>query len=241
MSACKNSSCACTFQSPPEIKAVIERIEDSIQKDSMDYYSMQKYGYNLGNTFLTSDRRLKLYLRTLKRHYHQLITCKDTTLNCKSVSTLTKSVNRIINLMPCHKEVPRKLEVDKSNLVSWVVLNPNCVSKERWESCVCGMIPKYTLTVKNFEELCNLIFEIKTEIVNCDLQYALSFKEIDCKIDTSLKKELINCGLSVPLINKAIDCGLTFKHIDGELGLVGVNGVKLKLTDITGLDTGCLT
>jgi len=218
----------------------MRKIETALQKDSMDYYAFQKYGYNLNNTFTSSDRKLYLYHRTISRHYHNLITCGRTTLTCKSMSNLFKSVNRVINTMSCHKNDPPIQTIDSSGLATWVALNPDKVSKERWESCICGMIPKYTIGVKNFKELCDLIVELQLELTNCDIQAQITSTPINCDIEPKLLLELQKCGLSVPVINKAINCGLTFRYIDGELGFTGVNGVKLTFEDITNLDTGCL-
>lgn len=230
--SCKNSGCQCTFQTPEEINSVIHTVENALQKDSMDYYALQRYGYNLHNTFTTSGRELYLYLRTLKRHYHSIVTCNSSTLSCKNVSNLIKSTNRIVNTMSCHKTEPKTLILGEKDL-SWVAANPQCVPKEKWESCICNMIPKYTIEVQNFNDICSLLFELKTELINCDVD--LTLKNAD------LKTTLIDCGIDATLIKKAIDCGLTFRYVDDEIGLVGANGIKLKLKDITGLDDGCLT
>lgn len=239
--ACKSSTCTCTFRKPEDIREAIKAIDDAIQKESRDNFAKEKYGYNLANTFLKSGRELYHYRRVLARHYYSLVTCNESNLKCDTVSKLLKSANRVIDLIGCGKETPQVLWVDDKNLQSWVAANPNCVSREKWESCICGMIPAYTISVKNFDELCTLIFDLKMSLINCDIQAALKYKEIDCSISSSLKNDLMNHGVSPLLIKKAIDCGLSFKKSGGEYSLVGVNGVNLKFKDITGLDTGCLT
>ena len=142
--------------------------------------------------------------------------------------------------MSCHKKETPVQEVDSSQMNTWVFTNPNCVSKERWEIAVCGMIPKYTIGVKSFKELCDLIVEMQVQLVNCDITASTTVEFLDCNIEPKLYLELINCGLTAPIIKKAVDCGLTFRYLGGELGVVGVNGVKLTFKDITNLDTGCL-
>lgn len=238
--SCKADTCKCTFQTTEEVRQVLQKVEDFLHKESLDYYAFLKFGYNLSNGFLTADNKLSLYHRTLKRHYYSLVSCGRSTLKCKQVSSLIKSINRVMDTKVVKKQFST-LEVDDSGLNTWIALNPNCVPMERWESCICAMVPQYKLNVTNFKELCEIIVDIQKSVVNCDINAPITLTYKDCNIEATLAKELIDCGLDVPLINKAIDCGLTFKYIDGEIGIVGVNGVKISFKDITDMDTSCLT
>lgn len=167
---------------------------------------------------------LERLLVTYKKGYTPLIN------ECHIENTLFKLESLLgINCCFGSRKDLQKVVVD----TQWVINNPNCVVKEKWQKCY-----KETLEDLGFDleispvtdAQCELAFNLYKKGIPCDLEVNVSIDQVDCELEvknlkaefkdctltTNIYKELIDCGLNPEVIKKTYECGLSLKFKDKE-------------------------
>lgn len=222
--SCANGNCDCRGFSFEEIPPIIERMDNVRHAVSLMYVREKQWGFDSCNNFedYESNKELDLYRRVLDRHLRFYYLGSKGSLKCPQLTNIVSRINLVLNLTPCQQE-NRVLERDDNDVDSWVLLNPNCVRRERWEFCALRKMPKLKLNVtpnnnclnvvyelsKN-DILCDISYDIESEVKNCRKQYNILKKEIDCELDYKLYKAVRDCGITDGIVRKILDCGMKF-------------------------------
>lgn len=248
------SVCCCGNRDAAEINAVITKLENALQYNSVLYGRWLKWGYNSPDRFL-QEKRAELWLRTLRRHYRNLVLERDVTLKCADLNRMMKQINDYINLSECGKVIST-VKIDETGEAAWIALNPTCVSMEKWEKCVYSTFPALQLTVTKeaahtilydlirTDVFCDVVYDLQKKEYNednCRIEYDLLKTETNCSLTYDMFRQAQECGLTYDTIRKAIDCSLTFDtDRDDIMCVLRADGSLLKFTDLEGVDLSCL-
>jgi hypothetical protein len=224
--SCTGKRCECRGFSFEEIPPIIERMDNVRHTVSLMYVRDKQWGFNTCNTFeeYESNKELDLYRRVLDRHLRFYYLGSKGSLKCTQLTEVVRKTNHLINLTPCDTHDP-VLETDNSGLDSWVLLNPNCVPRQRWEFCALRKLPTIKVTATENNNCMNIVYELAAREILCDLTYEIQQdndktdctidynilkQEISCDIDYDLYQSIRDCGITDGIIRKVLDCGLNF-------------------------------
>jgi hypothetical protein len=190
------------------------------------YVRNKRWGFDACNEFDNYEwtKELDLYTRVLDRTINSRVLGGEGSIGCKKLRQVVQRVNELVQLYPCGEAHDYTVDIDKSGLAAWTILNPTCVPRQRWEFCLLKEAPKlkvtavdktsnctnivYTLAVEKI--LCDIAYQIQQtpEDVDCKIEYNILVNEIDCNIDYDLYKSVRNCGVSDGIVRQVISCGL---------------------------------
>lgn len=139
-------------------------------------------------------QEVQTYHRLLDEEYVCIQLGGEPCLTAAELQTLFEKVNRIT--VSCESITPRPdLETDETYVDGWILQNPYCVAREKWEYLA-------------YDILCNLQLEVQLidKTVACDLTLDISRKDIVCDIMVAIDICQKNCDLNLEVTRK--DCRL---------------------------------
>jgi len=85
--------------------------------------------------------------------------------------------------------------VDECGVEKWLIRNPCCASKERWEKFAFGVCKDLKLNIEHVPTRCDFILELVREAIPMDIIFSLAIckemqKDVDLKLIRSSSKEL---------------------------------------------------
>lgn len=128
---------------------------------------------------------------------------------CLNEDDLRNLESRIRNLAAiCNLKNEEDQVVDSSKREEWILNNPYCVSKERWEHLSYAIFCKLDLVIENvkLEDACNIAVDFKTEKLSCDLLVKIDKYSEKCDLDLSIDTVQEKCHLEFRIISKINPC-----------------------------------
>lgn len=219
----KESCCVCY---DPKLDLLIYQSKSKLEKLSNEIVKFKCYGYSCDKKAEEKSDLLLNYLRVLSDENRNINLGGKPCLNCYNLQALAEKVRQLAHDCDiiCRKDV-LKVE-DELIRNKWIMANPHCVSRERWEKLsyiVCDIFDieisaedvtencDIDLEVLSIEEACDLSFELSRNIIPCDVMIAVSvFKEV-CDLDLKVSRDEIECEIDFNLLIEQIECDLTLK------------------------------
>jgi hypothetical protein len=207
---------------------IVQGVETFKHAHSIGYYRDKKYGFDQNNRFLDYrvNKELDLYTRVLNRTMRVQFLGGESTIDCKNITVIVKRINEIVNLFPCEATTDVTVDVDNSNETTWIINNPDCVNRQRWEFCLLKTAPSLSIQVTDVTSRCDIVYTLVKNKILCDITYGITTEAKDCNIDYEIYKEVIDCGIDPTVIRKVIDCGLDFRFSMKDTQPCIINGTE---------------
>lgn len=151
---------------------------------------------------------LLIYLDILNQEFINTSLGGFSCLNCCDEQHLKEKVLSL--LRQCDTNSRFDFIKDTSSVDKWIINNPFCVSREKWEKFayrVCGIL---NLEIKSTEVVCDITFDIVKKILPCDVILAISVYEQVCNLGLSISRDEKECKLDFKILKNEIPCDLTF-------------------------------
>lgn len=226
---CNHCEKTCNYPLAEELMVLIERINSFVFNKGSDYGQYLGFGYPL--TCLDKTKKLLVYKDILvKMHNYLLWEEKGLKVShpvCPNEYPKLKS--EIISIIGNQSIEHYNESRDESNLDSWLLLNPRCVSFDRWKRVFYNMcfVPEIKVTpvlekeckfiyniVSKEKKECSVIYKSISDIdKKCEVNYVSRIKESQCKIDYDTKIKESKCNINYNTYLKALKCGFTAKSI----------------------------
>ena len=258
-STCCNDKKICSIHSYRSIDELTYRIKQRLNFLSREKLNNLFYGYKCAADIDTEIKKLSTYKEVLDRTKISFLHIGKSCNDDETIQRVVERVNKVIGKTSCPKK-RLDIKIDDSGLDRYMLSRPACISYDSWNTFsrkICGKIG-FTLTAER--QTCNVMFEISSKIIPCDLLYSLSVhRELcntrykvkrsaaECKLDWKLLLEGNNScdldfktymcyvkddNLSYPIIDKVYKSGLSLAKVDGETILCSPLD-NYKLTEIT--------
>lgn len=126
---------------------------------------------------------LQHYRKIIEREYRRIQLGGEGCLTCEERQLLFEKIN--ILSYACDRDMRPDLIVDDSNLEIWMILNPYCIAREKWEyllyDVACNL--ELEVTICNKKEICNITFDIIKKDIPCDIAMAVSICNKKCDLE----------------------------------------------------------
>lgn len=201
------------------------------------------YGYkSLWNNYCEEDaKKISVFSELIEEFYVSLFQDKSTCLCDTEVENIIQKINKLLPLSCARIDAFDYLNLDKSNLDTWIKQHPTCVSFEKWERATIKFTPKFSIkvnqveckvaynflvkevkcdlvaSIKAVQNNCKLKYDVKATENDCKLNYEILAKSTDCKLDYKTYAHLINCGVDYKVVADLVSCGLNFKVKNNEI------------------------
>lgn len=232
----KEKCCICY---DPKLDALIYQSKATLEKLSNEIVKALSYGYSCDKKAESKMDLLQNYLYVLEDENRKIALGGKPCLNCYVLQALAEKVRKLT--ASCNMGQRKDLIVDKSGVDLWLIDNPYCVSRKKWEriaNIVCEAFNldieiknitddcDLSLDIMSMETACDLTFEIVRNLIPCDIMLAISAyneacdlgleitrSEEECKIDFDLLVEEVECDLDLKAYQTLIECNLSFDII----------------------------
>ena len=177
----------------------------------------------------THSKELNMYHMVLYNSYKSLLLFNTKNLSCNKLHNILKKVDTLINLSSCSTVyMDDTICRDYSKLPEWIISNPGCAPREKWESYIDSLVirPKsivqnissvpldktgilsivYDLTVTN--RLCEVTYTLQKQNKLCDTSFVLEINQKDCRKRFNILKKETNCDITFGLYKKLISCNI---------------------------------
>lgn len=221
------------------LDVLIYQSKATLGKLSNEIVKARFYGYSCDKRAVAKMDLLQNYLNVLEDENRKIVLGGKPCLDCYDMQSLAERVRKITT--SCDINGRKDITVDESGVDAWLISNPYCVSRERWERIayiICEAV-KLDITivdstedcdldveVMTVEQVCDITFEIVRNIIPCDIMVALSVHkemcdigltivrtEEECKLDFNILVSEVECNIDFEFYKKLIDCNLSFDII----------------------------
>ena len=223
---CQPELACCGDITIKDIQALLYDMKYAVSEKSEKWINHLCYGYGDCNA-VEDINKLRIYRKTVENYYRQLLTSSTPCLTCREFEEMYSEILDITNSCTIIKGLD--LKVDKTARPAWIQSNPYCVNKEAWEKLayhVCDTIDITITSTDIVDVTCDLVFDIKTQVIDCtalavfsmysqvcDLGLTLNITEEDCTAGYGLVVRRYNCEMDFKTYMKVVDCGMSPKMI----------------------------
>lgn len=182
--------------------------------------SRLEYGYGCECDEKNTLERLEGYVVSLERIKKQFLKGDIDCQKCKNTQRLIEKI-RDIAADYCLDGFEDITE-DKTLQQQWLLKNPYCVVRERYERLaylLCGQL-KVDFKVVTPKDVCNLAYDIAAKTFDCDLLATVAAQKTVCDLGYELKMTKEDCKISFDAIQKKTNCNL---NLDTYSRLVNCN------------------
>lgn len=233
-----NKNCTACYN--PELDRLIYGIKYTLEKLSGEVVKSFEFGFSCDKNAKSKIETLNAYLLVLQNETNILSLGGEACLKPYYLQSLAEKVRKLT--LSCDLSERKDQIVDRSKEHEWIIQNPYCVTREKWEKVAYTICDTLKLDVKvtkdsekdcdlkinvlSEEEVCNLSFEVVRTIIPCDIILAISvYKQVcdlnlevsrteeECRLDFNILAEQVNCDLDLQAYNQLVDCNLSFDII----------------------------
>lgn len=203
--------------------------------------SKLEYGYGCECNEKETLNRLNGYIASLERIKKQFLSGDFGCQKCKDTQRLVEKV-RDIAADYCLDQY-EDLTTDDSLKEQWVLKNPYCVPRERYEKLaylVCGKL-QVDFKVTTTKDVCNLAYDIAVKKIDCntlatiaaqkktcDLGYKLKMTKKECKLSFDASQVKKNCGMTLDAYSNLIKCNISPSFIQ----TICESGLSIDLNEV---------
>jgi len=222
----KDKCCICYN---PKLDALIYQSKVTLEKLSNEIVKAKLYGYSCDKLAEPKMDLLQNYLRILEDDNRKVTLGGIACLSCNDEQSLAEKIRKLttgcsINIASDGRIFGNRkdLVINSSAEESWIIKNPYCASREKWEKISYAVCQSLTLDIQS-ENLTDFInnspaFDIddyQLAITNCDSDKIKEYNELakkyaGCDLDFEILTVEQACNLSLELVKNIIPCDIIF-------------------------------
>lgn len=202
----------------------------NVRLSELSYKKVQNlfYGYYKGFDLDTEINKITVLRKAILRHKLGYYISEGSCICSDNLQRIIEKVIKEIGKASC-PSVRKDVQIDDSGLEAYLMTKPACVSYDTWNKFARGLCGEIGFTLTAEKEICDITFDISTEVIPCNLLYTLSiYKEMcdlgykvnrtddECKIDFDILAERhCNLNLSFKDFKTLVkDCNMSLNTID---------------------------
>lgn len=207
-----------------------------------------KYGYP--SDFSLSEYQIyKYYKVVLDRHIKSLLTKSEPCLKENVVQCLVEAIERLT--FTCCDVVNTDLKCDSSDVEEWIINNPRCVAREKWEKILYEVIEPITADVELREIYRDIVADVIFRQIDTDITYKIAYTQLinsivssvesreqlceqvadinlaekNCKIKTITETTLVNCLINYDQRSEE-QCKITYELLNKDICTLSFESYK---------------
>lgn len=195
-----------------QLENTIYKIDSRIAELSIMHLQKLQYGDSCNVNAIAESLPLRQLRATLTRELQRRVR------DCECACNIDRTI-AIVNTKVGKTRATDQLVADRTNEQDWILRHPNCVAREIYEKYCRNLCHELNIEVTaEFDQLCELGFDITSEVISCDLLTDISVIKQVCDLGFSIHTSREKCQLELDLIREEIvDCSLS---IEAYLGLI---------------------
>lgn len=164
------------------------------------------YKYDCGPKVETQLKKLHAYRYHLEDEQVNLSMGGSGCLDCNELQLMSEQLADII--ASCSVDGPRSdLKVDKTFVDGWIIQNPYCVAREKWEYLSYAVLCNLQMDIEvEKQQACNITMDIIREDIKCDIVMALEVYRQVCDLNMTLDVTPQQCQIEFNLLIEDYDC-----------------------------------
>jgi hypothetical protein len=189
-------------------------IEDLIYqcKSSLDVLAEKRVNSRkYGTPFNAHDKikQLESYLPIFEDERFNILSGGKECLTCDKLQLLAEKTRKIT--ASCEKSPRRNLKVDTSGVDKYIVGNPYCVSREKWEELAYRVCREFKLELTSVETKCDITFELIRKLIPCDIMVSIAVYKQQCDLGLKVTRNEDECKLDFEILTSEVPCDLDLK------------------------------
>lgn len=198
-----STDCACSIIDLDQLILQIKVAENSLAEKLKNALY---YRYDCGPKVETQLKKLQAYKYHLEDEQLNLVLGGEGCFTCGELQLMAEQLYDIVS--SCSVDGARPdVKVDKTYVNGWIIQNPYCVAREKWEylsyAVLCNL--QMDLEVEK-QEACNITMDLVREDIKCDIVMALEVYRQVCDLDMTLDVTPQQCQIEFNLLIEDYDC-----------------------------------
>lgn len=212
MSKCCSCPEICSLHDVKKLDELIYGINERLVLLSNQKLSNLFYGYYNKSEIDKGVDKLSTLRKSLLRHKLGFYESDGSCICNDNLQRIVEKTIKEIGKYSC--PISRiDVEIDESELDSYLLTKPACVSYDTWNKFARGLCGEIGFKLTAEKEICDVTFDISREVIPCNLLYTLSIYKEMCDLDYKVSRTDEECKIDFDILAERY-CNLNLKFKD---------------------------